>query len=175
MKLRPMVYAAVFAALLCVLSPFVIPIGPIPLSLATFAIYLAATVLDWKYASLAVLLYVLIGITGVPVFSGFTGGFQKLVGPTGGFLIGYILCALSTGLLLKKRESKKWLYPAAMVIGTVVLYTLGTLWFMLLTQSTLSSALMLCVVPFLPGDAIKIVLASVLAPQLRKVLNRQLA
>lgn len=173
MKLRPMVYAAVFAAVLCVISPFTIPIGPIPLSLATFAVYLAAAVLGWKYGTLSVLLYVLIGVIGVPVFSGFHGGFDRLIGPTGGFLIGYVLCALTTGLLLLKRENKKWLYPVAMLAGTVVLYTLGTVWFIILTQSTLSAALLLCVVPFLPGDALKIVLASVIAPQLRKVLVKQ--
>ena len=170
-----MVYAAVFAAVLCVISPFVIPIGPIPLSLATFAVYLAAAALDWKYAALAVLLYVLIGLAGVPVFSNFSGGFQKLVGPTGGFLIGYILCAVTTGLLLKKREQKRWLYPVAMVAGTVVLYLFGTVWFMILMQATLSKALLLCVIPFLPGDAFKIILASVIAPQLRKVLKLQAA
>jgi biotin transport system substrate-specific component len=175
MKLRPMVYAAVFAAVLCVISPFVIPIGPIPLSLATFAVYLAAAALDWKYAALAVLLYVLIGLAGVPVFSNFSGGFQKLVGPTGGFLIGYILCAVTTGLILKKREQKRWLYPVAMIAGTVVLYLFGTVWFMILMQATLSKALLLCVIPFLPGDAFKIILASVIAPQLRKVLKLQAA
>jgi biotin transport system substrate-specific component len=168
-----MIYAAVFAAVLCVISPFTIPIGPIPLSLATFAVYLAAAVLGWKYGTLSVLLYVLIGVIGVPVFSGFHGGFDRLVGPTGGFLIGYILCALTTGLTLLKRENKKWLYPAAMLAGTVMLYTLGTVWFIILTQSTLSAALLLCVVPFLPGDAIKIVLASVIAPQLRRVFVKQ--
>lgn len=173
MKIRNMVFAALFAAVLCAVAPFTIPIGPIPLSLATLVIYLAASTLNWKYGTLAVVLYVLIGTVGLPVFSGPSGGVQKLVGPTGGFIIGYILCALVIGLIIDRLESKKWAYPAAMVLGTAVLYALGTAWFMVLMDATLVKALTLCVLPFLIGDAVKIVLASVIAPVLRKALKKQ--
>ena len=173
MKTRDMVLTAVFAAVISVISPFVIPIGPIPLSLATFAIYLAGASLNWKYSTLAVIVYVALGAIGIPVFSGFEGGFQKLIGPTGGFLIGYILCALTIGLIIHKHAKKKWLYPVAMVAGTVVLYAFGTAWFMYSLQYTMAAALMACVVPFLLGDAIKIILASIIAPQLRKVIQKQ--
>lgn len=173
MKIRTMVFTALFAAVICVVSPFVIPIGPIPLSLATFAIYIAASSLNWKAGTVAVVLYLLIGLVGLPVFSGFTGGVQKLVGPTGGFLIGYIPCALIIGLIIDRFERKIWLYPVSMVLGTAVLYACGTIWFMVSLKYTLAAALMACVVPFLIGDAAKIILASVIAPILRNVLKKQ--
>ncbi|MEL4105716.1 biotin transporter BioY [Oscillospiraceae bacterium WX1] len=173
MSIRNMVFTALIAALICVASPFVIPIGPIPLSLATLAIYLAASVLNWKYGTLAVIVYILIGAVGLPVFSGFTGGVQKLVGVTGGFIIGYIPCALVIGLLVDKFELKKWKYPVAMVLGTIVLYACGTAWFIHVTGAPFQKALTLCVLPFLIGDAIKIALASLIAPVLRKTLKKQ--
>ena len=168
MNTRNMAFAALFAAIICAASPFTIPIGPVPLSLATLAIYLAAATLDWRFGTLSVLVYVLIGLVGVPVFSNFSGGIQKLVGPTGGFIVGYIVCALIVGLIVGRLETIKWIYPAAMVLGTAVLYAIGTAWFVILMKVTLQKALVLCVVPFLIGDAAKIILASVLAPILRK-------
>ena len=87
-KTLDMTTIAVMAALICVAGPLTIPAGPIPLSLATFAVYLAGSVLGRKKGTIAVGLYLLIGIIGVPVFSGFSGGFQKLAGVTGGYLVG---------------------------------------------------------------------------------------
>lgn len=175
MKIREMVFTALFAAIICVVSPFIIllPFSPVPLSLATFAIYIAAASMNWKTGTLAVALYLLIGMIGLPVFSGFTGGVQKLVGPTGGFLIGYIPCAFIIGRIIDKFERKTWLYPVSMVLGTSVLYACGTVWFIISMKYTLAAALMACVVPFLIGDAVKIILASVIAPVLRKVLKKQ--
>ena len=121
------------------------------------------------------MLYLLIGMVGLPVFSGFIGGAQKLVGPTGGFLIGYIPCALVIGLVIDRFETKKWLYPVSMVLGTAVLYACGTVWIMISLKYTLAAALVACVVPFLIGDAVKIILASVITPILRKVLKKQRA
>ena len=90
MKTRDLTLTALFAAILCVAAPFSIPVGPIPITLATFAIYLAAIVLGKKYGTLAVVIYILLGAVGLPVFSGFSGGFQKIVSATGGYIIGYI-------------------------------------------------------------------------------------
>jgi biotin transport system substrate-specific component len=168
-----MVFTALLAAIICVMAPFVIPIGPIPLSLATFAIYIAASVLNWKYGTLSVVLYVALGAVGLPVFSGLTGGIPKLIGPTGGFIFGYILLALITGLVVDRFGKHKWSYPVGMVLGTAVLYICGTAWIIVSLHYTLTAALMACVVPFLIGDAIKIILASVIAPMLRKVLKKQ--
>lgn len=175
MKIRDMVFTALFAAVICAVAPFIIllPFSPVPLSLATLVIYIAAASMNWKTGTLAVALYLLIGMIGLPVFSGFHGGVHKLVGPTGGFLIGYIPCAFVIGLIVDRFELRKWLYPVSMALGTAVLYACGTVWIMVSLKYTLAAALMACVIPFLIGDAAKIIFASVIAPLLRKALKKQ--
>jgi len=168
-----MVFTALFTAVLCAVAPFSIAIGPIPLSFATLAIYLAAGSLGWKYGAMSVVLYVMLGALGVPVFSNFEGGFHKIVGATGGFIIGYIPCALATGLIASVFRNKLWSYALGMVIGTVLLYTCGTAWFMLQSGNSLAVSLGLCVTPFLIGDAMKIIVACITALQLRSVLRKE--
>ena len=173
MKIKDMTLTAVMAALICIAGPLVIPTGPIPLSLATFAIYLAGAILGKKWGTIAAGLYLLIGIIGVPVFSGFSGGFQKLAGVTGGYLIGYLPCAFLAGLGAEKAEDgRKWLLPVMMAAGTAVLYTVGTAWFMIQTGNGIGAALGLCVLPFLPGDAVKIIAATLLAGPVKKAVQR---
>ena len=170
-SVRDMVYTALFAAILCAVAPFSFSIGPIPLSFATLVIYLAAGSLKWKYSALSVLLYVALGAIGLPVFSGFEGGFYKIAGLTGGFIIGYIPLALAAGYAVEISKGKLWMFILGMVVGTALLYALGTAWFMLQSGASLAAALMACVVPFLVGDTIKIVLASIAAPQLRRAVE----
>lgn len=174
-RTKDMTMIAVMAALICVAGPLSIFIGPIPLTLSNFAVYLAAAVLGSRRGTLAVALYLLIGLIGMPVFSGFTGGLQKLVGVTGGYLIGYLPGAWIGGLAVKPgqtRPDKKWLLPLCLALGTLVIYILGTVWFVLQTGNTVLSALSLCVVPFLPGDAIKIVAATLLAWPIRRAIYK---
>ena len=166
-----MALTGVFAALLCVISPFAIPIGPVSITLATFGVYLSGAVLGPKNGAAAVAIYLLLGFVGLPVFSGFSGGFQRLFGPTGGYLVGYIFAALVTGLFVEK-ISKPWSSAAGMLLGTAILYAFGTAWFCLISKTALLPALMACVVPFLPGDALKIVCAAVLGDRLRRFVNR---
>lgn len=168
---RQMTTIGIFAAFMCIISPFAVPIGPISITLATFAVYLASATLGWKRGGAAVAIYLLLGFIGLPVFSGFTGGVQRIVGARGGYLMGYIPCAVVTGLFIEKFK-KVWSYSVGMVIGTAVLYTFGTVWYCVLTDSEVLPAVMLCVVPFLVGDAIKIACATVLSIKLRTVVNR---
>ena len=171
-SVRDMVLTALFTAVLCVVAPFSISIGPIPLSFATLVIYLAAGSLGIKYGTLSVLLYVALGAIGIPVFSNFEGGFHKVIGVTGGYIVGYIPLALAVGVCVQFFKEKLLGYVLGMVIGTVLLYTLGTIWFMLQTGLSLGASLMLCVVPFLIGDCAKIIVACILAPQFRTALRR---
>ena len=173
MKVKDMTLTAVMAALICIAGPLTIAAGPVPLSLATFAVYLAGAILGKKWGTVSVGLYLLIGIIGVPVFSGFSGGFQKLAGVTGGYLIGYLPCAFLSGLGTEMAEEKKknWILPALMTAGTIVLYVIGTAWFMIQTGNALGAALSLCVVPFLPGDAVKIAAAVLLTKPVRKAIT----
>lgn len=172
---REMTLIAVMAALICVAGPLSISVGPIPLSLASFAVYLAGAVLGSKRGTLAVALYLLIGMVGVPVFSAFSGGFQKIAGVTGGYLVGYLPCAWLTGLGAKPGAEPKlgWKLPVCMVLGTAALYVIGTAWFMLQTKNTLAASLGMCVVPFLAGDAVKIVAATLLSTPIRKAIEKK--
>ena len=172
-SIRSMVFTALFAAVICVLAPFSITVGPVPLTFATLAIYLASATLGWKSGTVAVLVYLALGAVGLPVFSGFTGGLQKIAGATGGYLVGYLPLALTVGLVVKATKNKIWGYALGMVIGTVLLYTCGTVWFMYIMESSLASALALCVVPFLIGDAIKIIIVCIVAPPLRAAVMAQ--
>ena len=173
MKTRDITIVAVMAALLCVAGPLTVSIGPIPLSLATFVVYMAGAVLGAKRGTLAVAVYLLLGLVGLPVFSGFTGGLQKLIGVTGGYLVGYLPCALITGLAVVPDSPEVgpcWRLPAFMALGTVVLYIIGTAWFMIQTKNSLAASMGMCVVPFLPGDAAKIVAATLIAKPVRRAV-----
>lgn len=171
MNTKDMTLIAVMAALICIAGPLSIAVGPIPLSLASFAVYMAGAVLGAKRGTIAVSLYLIIGLCGVPVFSGFSGGFPRLIGVTGGYLLGYIPCAFLTGLGAEREDTRRSL-PAAMVLGTFALYLIGTVWFMALTGSTPGASLSVCVLPFLPGDGIKILAVSLLAVPVRKAVYR---
>lgn len=174
MKVKDMTLIAVMAALICLCGPLSVEVGPVPVSLCSFAVYLAGAMLGWKRGCAAVAVYLMIGLVGLPVFAGFSGGFSKLVGVTGGYLIGYVPCALIAGLGVDKPgegwDRAIWVQPALMLASTAALYLIGTVWFILETGSTLASAMGVCVVPFLPGDAIKIVAACLIAAPVRKAI-----
>ena len=159
------------AAALCVAAPWSIPVGPIPISMATLVVYLAGCVLGAVDGTIAVAVYLLLGAVGLPVFSGFAGGVQKLIGVTGGYLVGYLPLATITGLVADKAKHR-WLVVPGMVAGTVVLYALGTAWFMFQSGRTLAESMALCVVPFLPGDALKIAAATLAGIPLRLAMEK---
>lgn len=163
---RRITLTAVSAALLCVLAPLSIPIGPVPLSLATMVVMLMPYLLDTVGSLVAVGIYLLLGAFGVPVFSGFSGGLAKLTGPTGGYLVGYLLLVLIAGLTLRRTKGRYWLTAAGLAVGTLALYAVGTAWLMIGTGMSLPAALMAGMVPFLPGDAAKILLTARFGPRL---------
>ena len=154
---------ALLCALLCVLSPLSFAVGPIPITLATLGIYLCGLLGGWIEGGCAVLLYLAIGCIGLPVFSSFRGGLSIFAGPTGGYLVGYLPCAALTALGRGRSLPRRFL---AMLLGTAICYSLGTGWYMLQTGSGLFAALSLCVLPFLPGDAIKITASAFLSRKL---------
>jgi len=162
-----MAMAALAAAVLCVIGPLSIPIGPVPLSLATFVIYLALYLLGWKWGCAAVVVYVLLGASGLPVFSGFSGGLGKVLGPTGGYIVGYIFMALTAGLLVEYGRGRV-LQFAGMLLGTAVLYAFGTAWFCFQGGFALGEAMQKCVWIFIPGDLVKMAAAAVIGPLLRQ-------
>lgn len=166
-----------FVAIESVCAWISIPISEISITLQTFAVCLAGALLGWKRGLFATAAYLLLGAVGVPVFSGFTGGIARLVGPTGGYLIGFLFTAVLSGVggdLARRMRGKLFFLVAAafMVLGVLLCYAFGTGWFMILMSGkgnpyTLFSALSLCVVPFLPFDLLKIALATALFSALK--------
>lgn len=162
---------ALAAAVICVLSPLSFQVGSIPITLATFAVCLAASVMGkWRgVASVAV--YIALGAIGMPVFSFFKGGAHVIFGITGGFIIGYLPCALIVGIIVDAAKGKAWSFPVSMVSGLALCYLCGTAWYMLWTGSDFRGAVASCVIPFLAFDGGKTALASFLGYHLRKSLK----
>lgn len=157
MKTRTMTLAAVMTALLCMTGPLTVPLGPVPLSLTTAVLMAMALLLGARHAALCCGLYLLIGLCGVPVFSGFTGGLAALAGPTGGFLLGYLPLTALCGSMFS-RWDRRIGQAFACLAGTVLLYLCGVSWYAGQTGCGIPAALTVCVLPFLPGDMIKIIL-----------------
>ena len=166
-SLGNMTKTGVMAALLCVLGPLSIPIGPVPFSLAVLVICLTAAVLGARRAVTAVLLYLLVGFAGLPVFTGFAGGPGKMLGPTGGFMVGYVFLALMGGWACERFPRNFAAQFAGMYAGLVVLYAFGAAWLIWLTKLPLDKALRAAVYPFVALDALKIVLALVFGRTLK--------
>lgn len=163
---------AVMAALIAAVSPFAITIGPIPLSFCTLMLYLTPYILGWRRGTAATLIFILLGVVGMPVFTGLQGGIGKVLGPTGGYIAGYIPLVILTGLAVQFFPKNRGIQFLGMVAATAVLYALGTVWFCVQSQSDLQKALGLCVLPFIPGDLIKMAVAMILGPELHKRLKK---
>ncbi len=156
-KTKDLALIALFAALTAICSQISVPLPftPVPINLATAAVMLSGLLLKGFKGAFSQLVYIVLGAIGLPVFSAFSGGLGWLLGPTGGYIFGYFFMALLVGLIVNNNDTKP-VVVVAMVVGTLVCYTLGSIWFMYLTQNNLASTLMLCVVPFLMGDIVKI-------------------
>lgn len=174
---------------------------PIPMNLAMLAVFLSGGILGRKYGTVSMAVYVLMGAVGLPVFAGFQSGLGVVAGPTGGFLAGYIAAAFVIGAVIEipekaassktagngtsilsspdsdsklagiSRRRKTALYMIAMIAGLIICYALGTLWFMVLMSTNVYAALAACVLPFIPGDIIKIIAAAFLTERLRNVIS----
>lgn len=162
----------IMTAITCILGPLSIPIpfSPVPISFTNLAIYFTVFILGWKRGTISYLIYMLIGLVGLPVFSGFAGGPGKLFGPTGGYLIGFIFMALIGGFFIEKFHGKVSMYVLGLVLATAVAYLLGTAWLAYQAHLTFWQALMAGVIPYLIGDGIKIAIAVIVGPTLKKRL-----
>lgn len=172
---RDMAYIALFAAVMAVCSwiSIQLPISEVPYTLQTMGVVLAVGLLGGKRGTVAVLVYILLGAVGLPVFAGFSGGLGTLFGMTGGYIIGFLF----TALLMWGMEKLFGTHPVAlgvsMVLGLAVCYAFGTGWFMVVYANSvgpigLMAALGLCVFPYLAFDAVKIAAALIVSARLRR-------
>ena len=149
-----------------------LPFSPVPISFTNLAIYLAAYVLGMKACTVSYLIYMLLGMVGIPVFSGFTAGVGKLAGPTGGYLVGFILMALIVGFFVDHFPGKVALHIVGMVLGLAICYIFGTVWLAGQLNMTFVAGLGVGVIPYLPGDAVKIIFTALIGPKLRREIYR---
>lgn len=176
MKTRDLILTAFFAALTVIFSAISIPIpvSPVPFSLSLVAIFLAGAMLKKSHAAVAQIVYLLLGIIGLPVFSKFQGGLGVIAGPTGGYLIAYPMMAFVIALIVEKTGKRNFIvYLVSMLCGIAVLYTVGTLWLSFVAHMPFAAALSAGVIPFVIPDVIKAVLASILAVALYKVVAKR--
>lgn len=170
-SVQKMAIIALMTAVLCILAPISIPvfISPVPISLGVLAIYLTAYVLSPLDATISVIIFILLGTFGLPVFSGYSGGLSKLVGPTGGYIIGFLFTVYISSIFIHMKKGIIF-DVIGMITGLALCYILGTIWFSYQQGKGFIASLLLCVVPFLIGDAIKIIVAVILGTQLNKRL-----
>jgi len=159
-------YVALSAALIALCSWIAIPTA-IPFTMQTFAIFAVLGLLGGRRGTLAILSYLLLGLFGLPVFSGFQGGIGVLLGSTGGYLIGFVIMGLLYWLLTKLFGTKTWIMALSMLLGLLLLYAFGTIWFLLVYTSSTGSISLLtvlgwCVFPFIIPDLLKLFLALLL-------------
>lgn len=166
---------ALFTALLAVCSWISVPTA-IPFTMQTFGVFLTIGLLGGRRGTAAILTYLLLGAVGLPVFSGFTGGIGHILGPTGGYILGFILTALLMWLAEALMGKSLKVLAASMVAGLIICYAFGTAWFIIVyTKNTgeigLMTALGWCVFPYIIPDVIKIILAVVLTRRLRPYVD----
>ena len=172
LSIKNIAVIGVITAITCILAPLSVPIGPVPISLTNLVIYFGLYILGTGKGTISYLVYLLIGLVGVPVFSGFSAGPQKLFGPTGGYLIGFIPMAVIAGIFIEKSGRKFVLSMVGMVLGTAVCYLFGTVWLAYQAHMGFAAALGAGVIPFIPGDLAKIIIALIAGPIIRKQLKR---
>ena len=170
-RIHRMSLIALFAALMCILAPISIPVGSVPITLANLVVFLSVLLLGTKDGTLSCLVYILIGVLGLPVFSNFASGLGVLLGPTGGYIFGYILTCLVSGIFVEKCKNRK-IKIIGLVLGLVISYLVGTLWYSYITKMDFFVSLLVCVVPFVIIDIVKIIIALLLSDMIIKRLNK---
>ena len=163
-----MIYASLFGAGTAVGAYITIPLPPVPVTLQTLFLYIAAALLGGRLGAMSQFVYVLLGIMGLPVFSGGKGGLGVLFGPTGGYIIGFILASFLIGTLIDLKKEPRVLWMGfSMIIGTLVIYTLGVIQLFLVAKLSMVKAVTVGVLPFLIGDFLKMVVAVTITFKMR--------
>lgn len=176
-KTRDLVYIAASIAIITVCSWISIP-TTVPFTLQTFAIFFVLAFLGGKRGTAAIVIYILLGAIGIPVFAQFTAGIGIVIGTTGGYLVGFIFIGLIYWLAERIFGKKFWVEVVAFVVGLIVLYAFGTVWFIIVYTRTaeavgIITALTWCVFPFILPDLLKLALGLLLARRIAKIQKRK--
>jgi len=166
-KISQMASIGVMTAVICILGPLSIPIGVVPISFTNLAIYITLYTLGMKKGTMSFFIYLMVGFMGIPVFSNYRGGPSILLGPTGGYLIGFIFMALIAGYFIDRFFNNFFLCIIGMILGTAVCYIFGTGWLAYQANITASEALAVGVIPFIPGDLAKIIISAFIGPKIQ--------
>ena len=170
---KSIVFVALFAAISAISGFLAVPVPgtPVPIVLQNMMVVLSGMLLGPVLGTFSTLLFVVAGILGLPILSGGTGGFAKLMSPTGGFIVGYVISSLVAGLILGRPVYGKKVSIVKTIVaaftGFVVMYIPGILHFMNIMDADLKESLMLCILPYLPGDLLKLILCVLLSVALR--------
>jgi biotin transport system substrate-specific component len=172
--LRYIPFVALMAAAMCVVGPVAIPlpVSAVPITMIQLIIYLAVYLFGMRAGLMSCVIYLALGFAGLPVFAGFTGGLSRLAGPTGGYLIGYLLVALICGVFVDRFHRRKMFYVIGMSLGCLASYITGTAWLAEQAHLTFSAAFLAGVAPFIPGDVAKIAAAAVICVPARRLIVR---
>lgn len=174
MNTKRIALIGLMTAVICVLGPisFPLPISPVPVSLGILGVLLAVYLLGMKWGTVSCAIYLLVGLVGLPVFTGFSGGPGKLLGPTGGYLIGYIFLTLIAGFFITKWPSKLPMHLLGMVLGVAVCHLFGALWLGHLMKCSFLEALWMGSILYIPADLVKIAIALGLGGLIRRQLMK---
>ena len=171
LQLHQTVYASLFAALIAAGAFLAIPIGPVPIVLQNLFVMLAGLLLGGRWGAISIGVYLMAGAAGLPVFAGGTGGVGKFVGPTGGYLLGFVAAAYLIGMIAERGRGRMSIDVLAMVAGTAIIYAFGVPWLKVITGMSLSKAVSVGMLPFLIGDVLKIAAAIPIARALRPMID----
>ena len=169
---REIAYVGVSVALITVCAWISVPVFTIPFTLQTFAVALVGGLLGWKRGTVAILIYILMGLVGIPVFTGFKAGVPALFGATGGYIFGFLFLSLLPALAklipAQSGASRTVVFYCFSILGCAVLYFFGTVWLILMTRCTVGYALGICVAPFIVPDAVKLAISAIVTVRLEK-------
>lgn len=173
MKTKDLVICSLFAAITAVLAQISIPFpGGVPLTMQTLAVSLAGILLGSKNGFISLIIYTLLGAIGLPVFAEFSGGIQIILGPTGGFILSFPIMAFLIGFICE-RSNNKFMVFVAMILGSIINYAIGTMLFAFIMKTTIISAFIACVAPFIVTGIVKAFLATIIGIKLKENKSMQ--
>lgn len=173
MKNKKLAYVAVICALICILSPITLPIGPARLSLTSLILGLISLTFGTCISMIILTVYTVLGIIGLPVFSGFSAGIGHILGPTGGFIIGYFPFVIITSLIKKIFGNKRYTDTIALICGNLCLYIIGTLWFVISVRCSILTAIYTTILPYILFDSAKITLCACFVDRFRYIIGKK--